>query len=189
MDGHVTGPDDLARLAACVPGFLYTYKQTAEDHRSFPYASEGIRDIFGVAPEEAERDASKILDNIHPDDLSYLLESIHESRRTLTTWTAEFRVNHPTAGRLWVQGRSNPQCLDGGATLWHGFIHDITARKQAEQERAAYRDQLEEAHRRFELARDSTGMGVFDYRPRNDELIWDRGMFPLYGVDPKDFGG
>jgi diguanylate cyclase (GGDEF)-like protein/PAS domain S-box-containing protein len=41
-------------------------------------------------------------------------------------------VNHPDGRLLWVEGHSTPTRQPDGSTLWHGYIHDITKRKQAD---------------------------------------------------------
>jgi PAS domain S-box-containing protein len=69
---------------------------------------------------------------IHPDDIGHVQATIAESARTLNPWRDEFRVRHARLGEIWVEGHSVPQREPDGSILWHGFVQDITERKQAE---------------------------------------------------------
>ncbi len=44
----------------------------------------------------------------------------------------EWRVLNPERGEIWVECRSTPERQPDGATVWYGYLHDITERKQAE---------------------------------------------------------
>jgi PAS domain S-box-containing protein len=128
----------LTRMAAQVPGVLYQYRLWPDGRVAFPYATEGIRDIYGVSPADARDDGLAVANVIHPDDLDRIVESILESARALTTWHEEYRVNHPTRGLIHVEGRSHPEPLPDGSVLWHGLIMDVTERvRQQEALRAA----------------------------------------------------
>jgi len=41
---------------------------------------------------------------------------------------------------VWIEGRSAPEREADGSILWHGFVHDITERKQTEHARADERE-------------------------------------------------
>lgn len=124
----------LAKLAATLPGFLFTYCLKSNGASCIPYASPRIRDIFGLAPESVAEDATELFSRIHPDDLRYVQDSIGQSAQHLTPWHDEFRVQHPEKGVLWIEGRSMPRAQPDGAILWYGFLHDITEQKNLEQE-------------------------------------------------------
>ena len=48
----------LDKLARHLPGVIYIFKRTPDDHMSFPYASEGMRRICGIDPEAVREDAT-----------------------------------------------------------------------------------------------------------------------------------
>jgi PAS domain S-box-containing protein len=50
----------------------------------------------------------------------------------MSPWTDEFRISHPQKGERWIEGRSAPTRSRDGGTVWHGFLTDITERKQVE---------------------------------------------------------
>jgi PAS domain S-box-containing protein len=133
----------LAKLAANVPGLLYSFRLRPDKGICLPYASPTIEEFFGVRAEDMLTDASSLLNQIHPEDRSGVDASIAESARTVLPLRAEFRVRHPQKGLFWVEAQSTPEREADGSILWHGFMSDISQRKRAE---AA----LQESNRRFQ---------------------------------------
>ena len=126
------GDQLLRNLSAQVPGAIYQYRLWPDGRSSFPFASDGIRDVYEVSPEEAARDAEAVLRRVHPDDVADVAASILESSITLLPWRCEYRVRLPQRGERWLHGEARPERLPDGSTLWHGYIGDVTATKQLE---------------------------------------------------------
>ncbi|HMM12920.1 MAG TPA: PAS domain S-box protein, partial [Bacteroidales bacterium] len=118
-------------LANQVPGFLYQYRLRPDGSSHFPYASQGINEIYGVSPEQVVDDATPVFNALHPDDRERVTETILESARTLNIWHDEYRVCLPDGRTIWLEGESTPEALPDGSILWHGYIRDITERKQS----------------------------------------------------------
>ena len=119
-------------LARHVPGVLYQFCRRPDGTSYFPYASEGIRQIYGVTPEQVRHDAKLVFEALHPDDLERIEASINRSARTLQEWRDEYRVRFRDGRVIWVEGEASPQPLTDGSILWHGFIRDISYCKRAE---------------------------------------------------------
>ncbi len=126
------GDQLLRNLSAQVPGAIYQYRLWPDGRASFPFASDGLRDVYEVSPEEAARDADAVVRRVHPDDLADVAASILESSVTLLPWRCEYRVRLPQRGERWLHGEARPERLPDGSTLWHGYIGDVTATKQLE---------------------------------------------------------
>ncbi|GMU67062.1 MAG: hypothetical protein AMXMBFR36_33360 [Acidobacteriota bacterium] len=122
----------LERLAAAVPGVLYSFRLRPDGTICIPYASPTIESLFGLRPQDLVLDASPIWALVHPDDLPTLLTGIADSARELSSWNAEFRVTPPGRDEIWVGGCSEPTREPDGGTLWHGFLSDTTERKRSE---------------------------------------------------------
>lgn len=120
----------LERLPENVPGMIYQYRLDADGSSRFPYSTEGVREIYGLAPEAVREDASAVLARLHPRDLDRVLQGIQESARTLGVWEDEYRVLLPDRGLRWVHGIARPQRVEAGGVLWHGYIHDVTEQRQ-----------------------------------------------------------
>jgi diguanylate cyclase (GGDEF)-like protein/PAS domain S-box-containing protein len=122
------------KIAHSVPGVVYQFRQRVDGSSCFPFASEGICEIYRVNPEDVRKDATKAFLCIHPVDLEKVVESIQTSAQNLTQWHHEYRVKFDDGTVKWLLGNAMPEREADGATLWHGFIMDITARKQMEEE-------------------------------------------------------
>ncbi|MCX7086806.1 MAG: PAS domain S-box protein [Methylococcales bacterium] len=123
----------LRKIASRVPGVVYQYRLRADGSACFPFASDAISTIYRVSPEEVREDASKVFAILHPDDLAEIAASIQQSAQDLTPWHLEYRVKFDDGTVRWLFGNALPEREVDGATLWHGFINDITERKQVEQ--------------------------------------------------------
>lgn len=76
---------------------------------------------------------------------------------------------------IWVRTQGFPVQVDGKVTKIEGTFQDITEQK--------YRDM------ETKLITDSLGIGVWKFDPLTNQLEWDRSMYTLYGLDPKEFSG
>ncbi len=122
----------LQDLTANVPGVIYQFLVRPDDTSCFPYISDGVRRVFEISPEEANRDARKALARIHPADIEEVDASIRKSAKQLVPWVSEFRVRLPSYGERWLRGESTPRRTPDGGTVWHGYISDISEIKKLE---------------------------------------------------------
>ncbi len=153
--------DRLEKLMEAVPVAICSFQISPDGRISMPFASHRIEPIYGLSPADLERDASGLFARIHPDDVERVRASIDESSRTMSLWRDEFRVNSPDLGEIWIEGCSVPSRQPDGSLLWHGYVNDITARRQAD---AALRG----SERRLRLALEAAGAIAFTWDvPRN----------------------
>jgi len=134
--------EKLENLANQAPGTLYQFQLMPDGRSKFPYASQGIYEIYEVRPEEIMRDASKAFKRIHPDDYAQVVESIQKSADSLEMWHDDYRVMLPKQGEKWVQGKAKPEKLEDGSILWHGNIREITKEKALELKIKMQKDRL-----------------------------------------------
>jgi diguanylate cyclase (GGDEF)-like protein/PAS domain S-box-containing protein len=130
----------LTKLAANVPGVLYQYQQWPDGRASFPFATEGLFDVYGIHPNQVATDATPVFEVLHPDDVERVARSIEVSADSLTTWREAYRAFAPDGRVVWLQGEAEPEAMPDGSVLWHGHIREIT-----EQKRAAERLEASEA--------------------------------------------
>jgi diguanylate cyclase (GGDEF)-like protein/PAS domain S-box-containing protein len=122
----------LRKLAQQIPGVIYQFQLRPDGSSAFPFASERIQEIYRVSPEQVRDDASIVFGRLHPDDLEEVSASIARSASELSVWRHQYRVRFEDGEVRWLEGRATPERLADGSTLWHGFITDITERKQLE---------------------------------------------------------
>ena len=135
--------DLLQKLSQEIPGVLFQFMMNPEGKFSAPFASEGVRDMFGLTPDEVWQDASQVFDAVVPEGRDAFVQSVLRSARTLNTWAEEFQVDIPGRGRHWRQGQARPESLPDGSVVWHGFISDAT-------ERVAFQHQLQQLNESLE---------------------------------------
>ena len=124
----------LAKIATSVPGIIYSFRLRPDGSNCMPYTSPTIEEFCGVRAGDLVEDAAPLFGLMHPDDLARTRESVAESARTMLPWRDEFRMQHPKKGWFWIEGQSTPEREPDGGTLWHGFMSDISERKQVEAE-------------------------------------------------------
>lgn len=124
--------DQLAKIAATVPGMIYSFQLRPDGSLCLPFSTPVIEELWGLRPEELREDFAPAMARVHPDDAPRISERIAASARSLQPWRDTFRVRHPQKGERWLEGNSMPQLEPDGSILWHGFVQDITERKRAE---------------------------------------------------------
>ncbi len=137
----------LRNIADRVPGVVYQFRLNADGTSCFPFASDAIRQIYHVDPESVRTDATRVFAALHPDDYESVSSSIQLSAKHLTPWKHEYRVKFDDGTVRWLSGNALPQRERDGATLWHGFITDITERKTAETAMEAFERKIRETQK------------------------------------------
>lgn len=121
--------DLIEKITSRVPGVVYQFKLRPDGTFCFPYASEGMKQIFDINPVEVIENASIVFAGIHPDDIDDIYASIEESAKNLTPWKQECRFIHSNGEIRFLLGNSIPQREEDGSVIWYGFITDITEKK------------------------------------------------------------
>ena len=125
--------DVFAKIAATSPGLIYSMRQNLDGSLCYPYASDAVQEIYGFSFKEIEKDASKIFDLIHPDDINMVFEKIMQTKSKLVPLKGEYRYFHPTKGLVWHEVNSLPEVEKDGAVICHGIVTDITDRIKADE--------------------------------------------------------
>jgi PAS domain S-box-containing protein len=137
---------------------MFSFEPRAGGDGAFPLATPTMVEICGIAPEEVRDDIAPLFRRIEPGDLAKVRHAIAEATRERTPWDVEFRYRHPSKGLLWMRARCTPLIDRDGSLQWHGFINDITERKE-----------IDEQLRRFAFlvnnSRDFIGMCDLEGRP------------------------
>ncbi|MDP3702573.1 MAG: EAL domain-containing protein [Hylemonella sp.] len=134
--------DFIEKITRHIPDVLYRYQRRADGAVWFPFISESVRKVLGVAPEFVRSDARALFEIIEPQDVPMLLESMRASYREGASWQHDFRVRGPGGELRWIRGNSVTVRDLGGELASYGALTDITERKQAE-------TRLQESEARF----------------------------------------
>lgn len=120
----------LQRLADNLPGLIFQFRIEADGTHSFPYVSEGCRDIYELEPDNF----IQCRHLIHPSDFNGLEQALQDSAVTLSGLHHEHRIITPSGTLKWVQTIARPEKEADGAILWDGLMVEISDRKKAEKE-------------------------------------------------------
>ena len=148
----------LRKFSAQLPGMVYQFRLRADGTSCFPYASDRIRDIYRVSPDEVVDDASPVFAVLHPDDHAAVVASILASAETLKTWQFEYRVQFPGGDIRWLYGDAVPERQSDGSILWHGFISDTTELRATKQAKDELELQLRQAQKVESIGRLAGGV-------------------------------
>ena len=124
--------DKFVKIAATSPGLIYSMRRNKDGSLCYPYASKAVEEIYGLTHQQIEHDANLIFSSIHPDDLDYVMQSIHETKSKLVPLKGKYRYLHPTKGLVWHEMNSLPIVEPEGTVICHGIITDITERIESE---------------------------------------------------------
>jgi PAS domain S-box-containing protein len=162
--------DLLDRLAETLPGVLYRFELGPDGTMRMPFASAAIQRLAGVAPEQVRDMIAPALERIHPQDVVGVVRAIEASARDLVPFERDFRLVNEAGEERWLSAQSIPRRLPDGTTQWHGYMSDVTERRQVERQRAA-------EHQRLELALEGTGIGTWEFDVRSGTMS----MGPRWG--------
>lgn len=118
-------------LAQIIPGMLYQFVLTESRSWHLLYASEGIKRVFELTPEQAIRSPTIMLSKIAHEDRETLLDAIINSAKELEDLQCEFKVVLGDSHK-WLFAHAIPERQSNGDIMWTGMMIDITERKQLE---------------------------------------------------------
>ncbi|WP_277372066.1 sensor domain-containing diguanylate cyclase [Pseudomonas sp. AA-38] len=124
----------MSALSNEIPGMVFQYHAQTTGNGHFTYVSAGAQEIYGLSPAELCAAPDKVQALIHPDDLTLYLKSLSKASQALSPWHLEYRIRRSSGEIAWRMGAARPTPQADGSVLWHGFVTDITARKNIEAE-------------------------------------------------------
>ena len=119
-------------LAASIPGVVYQRLVTPEGNIRYTYISEGVRDLFGVAPEEVLADPQALFNRHDPSYAATFRERLLSASRSLEMWDVEATIISRDGKQKHTHAIARPHQQRDGSVLWNGLILDQTRIKKAE---------------------------------------------------------
>ncbi|MBV5337834.1 MAG: PAS domain-containing protein, partial [Deltaproteobacteria bacterium] len=111
---------------------VYQFRVGCDGSWSFPYLSDGVRELAEFSPEAVYADPSVITDCIFEEDRELVRRSVEQATKELIPWALEFRIRTPSGAVKWVRGQSQPAHQEDGSVLRNGIFLDISKTKATE---------------------------------------------------------
>lgn len=118
----------------------------------------------------------------HPEDRPVIIEALTRAINQQKGFDVRCRFTTAKGRDIWVRSIGEPIVESGKATKIVGLFQDISASIEAE-------ERMSMLSERFGLAAKAAGIGVWDFDPIANTLVWDEEMYSLYGITPNDFEG
>jgi PAS domain S-box-containing protein len=110
--------------------------------------SDQTEPMFGLARDELGTTYEAFLERVYPEDRPQVQEAVDACIRHKGEYAVEHRIIGPDRTVRWVSARGDvTRDEEGRAVRLLGVVQDITARKQAEQEKAKLEAQLRQAQK------------------------------------------
>ena len=124
----------LQSIAASLPGSVFRIVSHPDDRIGFPFASEGLRRVFGLDPEAVREDADVFLGAIRASDRAGWRSALEASARDLEPLDLQMRVRGKDGVERWMHAFARPVRHADGTVVWNGLALDVTDRQSAEAE-------------------------------------------------------
>jgi diguanylate cyclase (GGDEF)-like protein/PAS domain S-box-containing protein len=114
---------------------LAVYVDRIDEASSNIYTSPQIESMLGYSPEEWVSSPSLFLELLHPDDRERVLAAHARTHATGEPLQVQYRLVARDGRVVWIrdEARMIPD-LDGGAPVLQGYLLDVTAAKEAEEQ-------------------------------------------------------
>jgi len=124
-------------LAANLPGVIYQRVVRPDGSIRYTYISEGVRDLFGVSPQEILHNPQALFDRHGPEYRETFRQNLLAASRELKLWDVEAQMVTRDGQEKWTHAIARPRRQPDGTVVWDGIVLDATRLKQANFELAA----------------------------------------------------
>lgn len=137
-DAWLTGRNALlTALSNNLPGMIYVYRAGPDVGGRLEFVSEGVREMFGISPEEAVSSPWAIYSRVEPEDLDRFFVQRDEANAASTRLHSEFRARNAQDEWRWYAADSVRGQDANGHEVRCGYIADITERRLYQEARVA----------------------------------------------------
>jgi two-component system, cell cycle sensor histidine kinase and response regulator CckA len=168
------------QLVEQLPAITYVAEFGA--HGRWEYVSPQIEVLLGFTQEEWLSAKGLWLRQLHPEDRDRVMDAEEYSKRTREPLDIEYRMMAKDGRPLWFRDRGMVVHEEDGRIVQHGFMLDITDRKEAE---AA----LMKLSRQTNMILNSAGDGIFGLDGHGRPSFVNRAAAQMLGYDPEDMVG
>lgn len=163
-------------IASQVPGMVFALHVGIDGRRQYQFVSDGVRELYGLEPDEVLRRSELIREHRHPADIFRLDEELKQISKGAGDLSGEFRIVRTDGEIRWVVWRSTAVAKDETGILRVGVLLDVTEQREAEQA-------LRQSEAVWKLALEGSGDGVWDWNLVTGEEYLSASMLAMYGFE------
>ena len=137
-----------------------SYRSKCDKAWTIIYLSEGIEGLCGYPPSDFVNNSVRTFESIiHRDDTALTEKEVMDCVHAGVPWDIEYRIVHKDGSVRWVLETGRGIKDDGGIVQYlDGFVHDISDRKRAEEEREKLESQLVQSQKMESIGRLAGGV-------------------------------
>lgn len=149
---------------------------------NWEYVSPQIASFLGFSQSEWLSATGQWLRQVHPEDRKQVMEAEKHSERTGENIDIEYRMLARDGRVVWFRDRAIVSRAADGRKLQHGFMLDITERKEAE-------SALMKLSRQTNMILNSAGDGIFGLDRQGRPTFLNRAAARMLGYEPEEIIG
>ena len=167
----------LQSMTHRLPGAFYVFRLPADGMGTYEFLTVDAGNVLGVPRDRIMQDANVAHRLVVPEDRERLNAALAQSRISLATVDADFRIQRPDGEIRWVRTQAVPVRGPNDAVVWNGHLFDITDIRRTEQ---ALRDATE----RLQDAQSVARLGDWTCDLATGEVTWSPQVYQLLGREP-----
>lgn len=149
--------------------------------------------IFGYATPLPQWTLAKFLDHVLPEDREVVEDVLAgapmSSDSEVINVSFQCRIRRADGAIRWIEAYGARETLGDSESVLFGLVHDITERKQAEEQLALSRDRLMEKEQRLAEAQHIAQVGSWDSDFASNRVSGSEELCRIYGLQPGGFDG
>lgn len=159
--------DRLSRLANNSPGALFEVHEAPDTAPRLAHYTAQFAQMLGVSDAQHPLTVHGALGRVYPEDLEKINQATEKARKSKSTYSLQYRIDHPDLGDRWILVKAKPVFLANHQVQWHGILFDITDFRRSEEKAA---EMLRQANDRLNNLADNAPGALFEYRESADGI-------------------
>jgi PAS domain S-box-containing protein len=148
----------LEQISRQVSGIVYQARLSPDGTWSIPYVSERIGEICLLSAHDAREDVRRVVQLLHPEDRERIVDEVRLLVTRLEPAQDEYRIALANGDVRWLHASAVPAREPDGTIVCSGYVHDISARKEAERRKAELEEQLRQSQKVESIGRLAGGV-------------------------------
>ena len=167
----------LELIAGTVPAVLFSC--ALEEGLPIRFAGANLKEEFGIDPRQVIGRDGTWSDYAHPADAARMADALAVLRRS-SSFSEELRLHQPDGQWRWVHIELRLTRAPDGPVEVVGYLHDVTQRRQAE-------DDLREREAILAHAQAIAKLGCWEITLATGEEHWSDEVYRILGYPPRSF--